>query len=136
MSNADKDIRWKQRFDNFQKTYLLLERALEIADPSEVERAGLIQFFEMAFELSWKLMKDYLEEEGFTVKTPKDAIKQALQVDIITDGHGWMDALNDRNLTTHTYEEATAIEVAKKIKEDYATLLKELYLYFKDKIHA
>jgi nucleotidyltransferase substrate binding protein (TIGR01987 family) len=135
MSNAEKDIRWKQRFDNFQKTYLLLEQALDIAELSEVERAGLIQFFEMAFKLAWKLMKDYLEEEGFTINSPKEAIKQAFQADIIKDGHRWMDALNDRNLTTHTYEEETAIEVAKKIKEDYAALLKELYLYFKDKMH-
>jgi nucleotidyltransferase substrate binding protein (TIGR01987 family) len=136
MNGTNNDVRWKRRFSNFEKAYLLLERAMDIAELSKVERAGLIQFFEMAFELAWKLMKDYLEEEGFTVKTPRDAIKQALQADIIKDGHNWMDALNDRNLTTHTYEEETAIEVAKKIKEDYAVLLKELYLYFKDKMKA
>ncbi len=72
------DIRWKQRFENFEKAYRLLERALEISNPSEAERAGLIQFFEMAFELSWKLMRDYLQEQGFTINSPKQAIKQAL----------------------------------------------------------
>jgi len=136
MNEINSDIRWKKQFSNFQKAYLLLERALNIVELSKVERAGLMQFFEMAFELAWKLMKYYLEEEGFTVKTPKDAIKQAFQADIIKDGHNWMDALNDRNLTTHTYEEETAVEVAKKIREDYAVLLRELYLYFKDKMQA
>ena len=130
MSNTNKDIRWKQRFQNYEKAYLLLERNLNIAEPSEVERAGIIQFFEMAFELAWKLMKDYLEEEGFVVNSPKEAIKQAFQSDIIKDGHTWIDALNDRNLTTHIYEEETAIMVTEKIKENHFPLLKNLYLYF------
>lgn len=130
MSDANKDIRWKQRFRNYEKAYLLLERNLNIAEPSEVERAGLIQFFEMAFELAWKLMKDYLEEEGFVVNSPKEAIKQAFQSDIIKDGHSWTDALNDRNLTTHIYEEETAVIVTEKIKENCFPLLKNLYLYF------
>jgi nucleotidyltransferase substrate binding protein (TIGR01987 family) len=73
----NQDIRWKQRFQNYEKAYLLLERALEIVEPSDIERAGLIHFFEMAFELSWKLMKDYLEQEGFTVTSPRETIKQA-----------------------------------------------------------
>ena len=134
MSDANKDIRWKQRFRNYEKAYLLLERNLNIAEPSEVERAGIIQFFEMAFELAWKLMKDYLEEEGFVVNSPKEAIKQAFQSDIIKDGHTWIDALNDRNLTTHTYEEEAAIEVTENIKENYFPLLKNLYLYFQGRI--
>jgi len=130
MSDANKDIRWKQRFQNYEKAYLLLERNLNIAEPSEVERAGIIQFFEMAFELAWKLMKDYLEEEGFVVNSPKEAIKQAFQSDIIKDGHAWIDALNDRKLTTHIYEEETAVIVTEKIKENYFPLLKKLCLYF------
>jgi len=71
------DIRWQQRFHNYEKAFLLLERALTIAAPSEVERGGIIQFYEMAFELAWKVMKDYLEQLGFTVNSPRDAIKQA-----------------------------------------------------------
>lgn len=80
------NIRWQQRFDNYEKAFLLLERALSIATPSEVERGGIIQFYEMAFELAWKLMKDYLEQLGFTVNSPRDAIKQAFQVGILDDG--------------------------------------------------
>jgi len=136
MGDANKDIRWKQRFQNYKKAYLLLEQNLDIIEPSEVERAGLIQFFEMAFELAWKLMKDYLEEEGFVVNSPKEAIKQAFQSDIIKDGHTWIDALNDRNLTTHTYEEEAAIEVTENIEENYFPLLKNLYLYFQSRLQA
>ena len=122
------DIRWQQRFNNFEKAFLLLERALIITTPSEVERGGIIQFYEMAFELAWKLMKDYLELLGYTVNSPRDAIKQAFQAELLADGQVWMDALSDRNLTTHTYDESKAIEVVGKIRSHYFPALKQLYL--------
>ena len=129
-----KDIRWKQRFQNFEKAYLLLEQSMSITNLSDIERAGLIQFFEMTYELAWKLIKDFLQEEGFAVNSPKDAFKQAFQSALVKDGHVWMDALDDRNLTVHTYDEKTAIEIEKKIKEKYHSALKELYTLFKGKI--
>jgi len=120
------DIRWQQRFSNYEKAFLLLERALSITTPSEVERGGIIQFYEMAFELAWKLMKDYLEHQGYTVNSPRDAIKQAFQANILDDGQLWIDALSDRNLTTHTYDENKAIEVVAKIRS-YFLGLQQLY---------
>ena len=71
---------------------------------------------------------------GYFVNSPKEAIKQAFQSDIIKDGHAWIDALNDRKLTTHTYEEETAIIVTEKNKENYFPLLKNLHLYFQSRI--
>ncbi|MCD4831559.1 MAG: nucleotidyltransferase substrate binding protein [Anaerohalosphaeraceae bacterium] len=130
----EKDIRWKQRFENFQRAYKLLEQALNIKVPSQVERAGMIQFFEMTFELSWKMMKDYLESEGFVVNSPKEAIKQAFRADVIKDGQGWIDILAGRNLTVHTYGEKTAVSVESSIRETYYPLLKDLYLLFEEKI--
>ncbi len=132
--NEVKDIRWKQRFQNFERAFALLEQAMRIAAPSEVERAGLIQFFEMSFELAWKMLKDYLDVEGFIVRSPRDVLKQAFQAGFIADGHAWIDALQDRNLTTHTYDEATAIAVEKQIREFYYPLLAQLYQDFKHRI--
>ncbi|MGM0457577.1 MAG: nucleotidyltransferase substrate binding protein [Cyanobacteriota bacterium] len=131
---TDLDIRWIQRFSNFKRTFLLLEKALEIKSPSLVERAGLIQFFEMAFELSWKLLKDYEEIEGFTVKTPREALKQAFQAEIITQGQDWIEALQDRNLMAHTDNEKTAIAVEERIRHKYFPLLKNLYDTFEAKL--
>lgn len=88
---------------------------------------GIIQFYEMAFELAWKLMKDYLSDLGFDIKSPRAAIKQAFQSEIITDGHTWIDALEDRNLTTHTYDEEVAKLVIEKIRNNYYQLLNSLY---------
>ena len=130
----EEDIRWIQRFSNFERAFLLLQDSLKTEPLSILERAGLIQFFEMTFELSWKLLKDYEETEGFIVKTPREAIKQAFQSGLISNGHDWIDALQDRNLTAHTYNEETAIAVEAKIRDKYFQLLAELYAYFQNKI--
>jgi len=127
---GDEDIRWKQRFQNFQSAYRLLEDAIVIKQPTEVERAGIIQFFEMTFELSWKLLKDYLEQEGFIVKTPRQVLKQAFQTEIIDDGEIWLNALSDRNLTAHTYEEKTAAKVERAIRAEYYPAIVKLYDFF------
>lgn len=63
--NTDSDIRWKQRFHNLKKSFSGLETALKITNPDIVQKAGIIQFFEMTFELAWKTIKDYLEYNGF-----------------------------------------------------------------------
>ena len=125
------DIRYKQRFENFEKSFLLLQQALGIEDASITEKAGSIQFFEISFELSWKLMKDYLEYLGYEVKSPREAIKRSYSIDLIDNGEMWLNALIDRNLTVHTYDEAQANEVYIKIRDSYFILLKELYDSFK-----
>ncbi|MCD6543792.1 MAG: nucleotidyltransferase substrate binding protein [Flavobacteriaceae bacterium] len=122
-----KEIRWKYRFENFSKSFKVLERSLEIESPSEVERGGVIQFYEMSFELAWKMIKDYLQEEGFEVKSPRTAIKQGIQMELLGNPHKWMDALEDRNLTAHTYDEETAKRVYASIKNNYYPILRQLY---------
>lgn len=130
---SQKEIRWRQRFDNFEKAFELLEENIDIVNSTELERAGIIQFFEMAFELAWKVMKDYLEAEGFQVKSPKEAIKQAFQAELVEDGQVWMEALEDRNLTAHTYDEATAIEITERIKVNYFPALQNFHTKMQDK---
>ena len=121
------DIRWLQRFQNFEKAFLLLSGALHDTNPDVVHRAGIIQFFEMCFELSWKTMKDFLEEEGFSkVLSPRDSIKLASQNDLISDGHIWLQALEDRNLTAHTYDDATSKKVEDLIRHIYFPMIHEL----------
>lgn len=122
-----KEIRWKQRFENFEKTYKLLEKYSEQTITNKLEKAGIIQFFEMAFELAWKVLKDYLESEGYMVKSPRETIKQAFQIGLIDNGHIWIDALADRNLTTYTYDEELASKMATEIISVYLPELKKMY---------
>lgn len=128
------DTRWHQRFDQFDRAFRLLQQALAIESPSVVERAGVVQFFEISLELAWKLLKDYQEAEGYSIASPRDAIKQAFQSGLVADGHGWINALTDRNLTTHTYNEKTAVEVDDKIRGAYFPLLLALHASFAEKV--
>jgi nucleotidyltransferase substrate binding protein (TIGR01987 family) len=128
------DIRWQQRFQNFEKSLEHLQEAMEIKDPDILQQAGLIHFFEMTFELSWNVLKDYLKEEGFdNIKSPRGTLKKAFEIDLIENGEHWLELLTDRNLTAHTYDEGKAKEVVKLIHEKYFPLLENLYLTFKQK---
>ena len=127
-----KEVRWKQRFINFEKTFKLLERTIAIKNLSEAEKGGVIQFYEVCFELAWKTMKDYLENEGYEVKSPRGVIKQAFQMGLIEEGELWIAALEDRNLTSHIYDEMLINQIVEKIQGTNFVLLKKLYQFFKN----
>lgn len=122
-----KNLRWKQRFENFEKAFRVFEKYAKLPIKTELERAGLIQLFEMTFELGWKVLKDYSESEGFVVKSPRETIKLSFQNGIIEDGHIWIDALTNRNLTTHTYDEELAEKLVKEIKDNYYPALQKMH---------
>lgn len=121
------DIRWKQRFQNFDKAFSMLSEFMAKGDLNKFEEQGLVQCFEYTFELSWKTMKDYLELSGFSVKSPRETIQTAFQNGMIADGHTWIDALDKRNIMAHTYNETTAREAVDLIRTKYFLLLKHLH---------
>lgn len=88
----------------------------------------------MVVELSWKTLKDYLESEGLQATTPKDVIRQAFQSAIITDGEVWMEALRQRNLSSHTYIENTASEMLKFIDLHFDTAVLHLHGALKSRL--
>lgn len=122
-----KDTRWRQRFENFERSFKLLEKYSTQEIKTELEMAGVIQFFEMTFELAWKVQKDYLESQGYIVKSPRETIKQAFQMGLIDEGHPWMEALSKRNLTTHTYDKELAEKFTQEIIKQYVPAFKDLY---------
>ena len=78
------DVRWKQRLQNFGKAFNHLKSAIQINNPDIVQKAGIIQFFEMSFELAWNTMKDYLQDQGYPdIKSPKESIKKAFEIGFI-----------------------------------------------------
>ncbi len=128
------DIRWKQRFENYQKALFLLSDALKDgADKlSLLEKEGALQRFEFTFELAWKVMKDYLEEDGVVISplTPKNVIKQAFISRIIENGQVWIDMLLSRNLMSHTYDSIKFEVIAKDVEIKYLVELKNLENFF------
>lgn len=146
----EQDNRWHQRFSNYIKAFHKLEQAIayinhnfvddqeeeidtenleEVLD--EIIKEGLIQRFEYTHELAWNVVKDYAEYQGNnSVGGSRDATREALQLKIIENGEVWMDMIQSRNKTTHTYNESTANEIYSKILTDYFPL----FLAFKTKM--
>lgn len=130
------DIRWEQRFNNFNKAFQKLSEAVlrikkEYYSNGELDRVkflegddlikeGLIQRFEYTHELAWNVLKDFLEVRGVSgLFGSRDATREAFDVELITDGKIWMDMINSRNKTSHTYNEEIADEIFVKILEEY-----------------
>ncbi|MBV5327462.1 MAG: nucleotidyltransferase substrate binding protein [Chlorobium sp.] len=121
------DVRWLQRLDNLKKALDNLEVALAIQEADMVQRAGMVQFFEICFELSWNVLKDYLEAQGFVnITSPRGSIKKAFEIGLITDGSAWLKGLEDRSLTSHIYNETIARQVEELIRNRYAPLIRVL----------
>ncbi|NLC62459.1 MAG: nucleotidyltransferase [Thermoanaerobacterales bacterium] len=131
----DKQIRWRQRFENFSKAFNLLHIAIFNFDRlNTLEKEGLIQRFEYTFELAWKTLKDYLEANNVEAKFPRDVIKSAFHYGIIEDGEIWMDMLDKRNILAHTYDEERFNFAIKKIKEEYYNAIRQVHKYLGEKI--
>jgi len=88
-------------------------------DFTEYMQDSIIQRFEFTFELLWKTLKFYLLVQWFEEKTPRNILKKAFQIDLIEDIDLFLDMIDIRNLTSHTYDEILAEEVYKFIKENY-----------------
>lgn len=131
------EMRWRQRFQNFEKAYQVFQRRLndyERDRNSEAFQLSLVQAFEILMELAWKTLKDYLENEGMMVATPKAVIRQAFQSEIIGSGDEWMEALNQRNLASHTYEDKTARLVLEFIEIRFAPIVRDMYRRLKNEL--
>ena len=120
---STQDIRWIQRFNHFAKALSQLKEAVTLAQQrplSKLEEQGLIQAFEFTHELAWNTLKDFLESRGVqNLYGSKDASRAAFKTDLIENGEAWMDMVESRNLTTHTYDEATAAQIISAIRHTY-----------------
>lgn len=125
----DKDIRWKQRFQNLSRAMHLLRLAVEQDQLNQLEQVGLIQCFMFTFELAWKTLKDKMEEDGIVLDriSPKDVIRDAYSSKYIDDAEIWLKMIKDRNLLSHTYNFQTFEDVSIVIKQVYIQELEKLY---------
>lgn len=129
----NKDIRWLQRFQNFEMAFLKLKEAMEQEELNELERNGLIQRFEFTIDLSWKVMKDYLEERGFVFKpSPKDTIREAQQSGLIDFGQNLIDGLDIRNELSHDYSGSKFENSEEILRDEVYPALEKLYQFFID----
>lgn len=117
------DIRWHQRLDNFSSALSQLENAVKLSQErtlTDLEKQGLIQEFEFTHELAWNLLKDYFAYQGnVSITGSRDAAREAFSKGLIQNGNSWMEMIQSRNKTSHTYNKSVSEEITKKITELY-----------------
>lgn len=117
------DVRWKQRFQNFDHALILLREGLDqnIEKMSALENEGMVHRFGYVLELAWKTLKDYLEFSGTLIipATPRQVIKEAFAAGILPDGQVWIEMLDHRNLLSHTYRQEVFAEAVVAIGTRY-----------------
>ena len=98
-----------------------------VAEPQNaLIRDAIIQRFEFTFELVWKSLKLYLERQGQECGGPRSTLKKAFAEGLIhtpDEADLWLQMLEDRNLTTHAYDESLAMRICEHVVKDYAPLL-------------
>lgn len=125
----NQDIRWKQRFEHFIGALRQLKNANELQKErkfTELELQGAVQAFEITQELSWKVMKDFLESQGKTdLFGSKTVVREALNVGLITNGEEWLRTIESRNKTSHIYDEKEILIILEIVFNHYLSLFVE-----------
>ncbi len=121
--------KFQYKFTNYKSAVLRLNESIE--DYKNVKllsvRDGAIQRFEFTTELAWKTMREYLlAEQIIDINSPKAVLKEAFSNKLINDEEGWRDILNDRNATSHIYDEETANEIYHRIGTKHVELFQDL----------
>lgn len=117
------DIRWQQRFDNYKRALQQLTAAVELSAQREftqLEKQGVIQGFEFVHELAWNVLKDLLEFEGIQgIVGSRGTVREAFKRGLLADGELWLDMIDKRNLTSHTYNAELAQDMVNTIVHSY-----------------
>ncbi len=119
---------YRQKFQNYKNAVTRLSEGISKFDnTNDLLRDGLIQRFEVTFELAWKTLKSIFEDEGITgVTSPKTVLREAFSAQLIEEDELWLAMLNDRNSTSHIYNGKMAIEICNNIIEKYINIFEDL----------
>jgi nucleotidyltransferase substrate binding protein (TIGR01987 family) len=132
----DQDIRWKQRFEHYTGALRQLKNANELRKErsfTELELQGAVQAFEVTQELSWKVMKDFLESQGKTdLFGSKTVVREALNVGLILNGEEWLRTIESRNKTSHVYDEKEILMILEIVFNQYLSI----FIEFETKIKS
>ncbi|MGL6024089.1 MAG: nucleotidyltransferase substrate binding protein, partial [Cetobacterium sp.] len=114
--------RWSERINDLNNAISRLDEAVKdsIEIPLSTVKDGVIQRFEFSLELSWKLLKIYLTNEGLeNFTTPKSVVREAFKVGMIKNCDLWIEMIEDRNLTSHIYSQSIADNIYSRIVNKY-----------------
>ncbi|WP_286909451.1 nucleotidyltransferase substrate binding protein [Clostridium sp. UBA1652] len=117
------------KFMNLKNAYSRLKEVSDIYDgKNDIIRDSLIQRFEFTYELTHKTLKEFMKYLGVTLENsfPRTIFKKAFVNNLISDDKVWINLLEDRNLTSHIYNENMADEIADRIVTKYVSAIEEL----------
>lgn len=120
-------------FSNLKRAYANLEKVLNMPY-DEIVRDSIIKRFELVFELLWKLIKKLAAEENLECYSPKSCFKIAYQMKLIEDEEIFLDMLEYRNLTVHTYDEYDAERVYQFVRGKGIFAFKKVIQNIEEKI--
>ncbi|WP_035588947.1 HI0074 family nucleotidyltransferase substrate-binding subunit [Hippea jasoniae] len=115
------------KINTFEKALNRLKEAVNHAK-DDLDKDGVIQRFEFTTELLWKTLKTMLQFQGIDCYSPRNCIKEAFKANIIDDDEIILDILEDRNLSSHLYDQRLSEEIFQRIKDIYVSFLDNLNL--------
>lgn len=99
----------------FKKALARLNEALA-APKSDIVRDSAIQRFEFTIDMAWKLVKTCLEEKyGIVCQAPKECFREAYKQKLLAYDEFWLELVDMRNQTSHTYKEEIAQSVFERL---------------------
>ena len=107
------------------------ERALRrfaegLAKPEDaIVRDACIQRFEFTFEMAWRALQEYALGEGVECTSPRDCFRVGFRMTLLKNDPGWLAMVEDRNRTSHTYDEESAQDIFRSLP-GYAGLFTQL----------
>lgn len=112
--NEEIELSYQKLTDAFNR----LREGVEIAD-DELSKDGVIQRFEFTFELLWKTLRLFLADQGIITNSPKEALKAAFRFGLFTDQDTFLKMLEDRNISSHNYNQEKSEQIFERIKKIY-----------------
>ncbi len=120
------DERALRAVENFRRAVAALDRSATTPITEPRDLSGIVKDFELVYELSWKTLKKVLEAAGHSPGTAREVYQVAYQTGFVQDESGWVEMIDDRNRTVHTYNETFARELAGRIRDRYLPLFRDL----------
>jgi len=110
----------KSRFlKQLEQAYSRLQEAVAVPLDEALALDGTIQRFEFTFEIAWKTLKVYLEDQGIIAHSPKGCLREAFKLGWIAAEEPWLAVLQARNMTSHVYNEEMAMDIYKEINKNH-----------------
>lgn len=121
---------WHERLNTYRNAVTRLAEVIDISRQrklTQIECDSLIKRFEFSFEMGWKLLMSYEKDNGVTdLHGSRDTIRQAYRLSLIDNGEAWLEMVDDRNNTSHLYDEEMTVDIADDIIHTYYPLFVEL----------